>query len=77
MQKSDFTKKSSGVRPTTRSATKHYLFGHCGQMNLNQLPQCIDIIRFQYHLKGDKVAAPDEFFDDIISALKELFRNNI
>ena len=76
------TGSGTGARPktkvavsavATRSATKHYLFGHCGQMNLNQLPQCIDIIRFQYYLKGNAIAAPDVFFEDIITTLKSIW----
>ena len=58
---------------STRSATKHYLLGHCGPLKMNQLPLQIDIIRFQYYLKGSTNSPPEVFFDEIIDTLRDIW----
>ena len=62
---------------STRSATKHYVFGHCGPMNKNQLPLCIDIIRHLYYLKYKDTrqrTSPADYFEQISKELKDIAR---
>ena len=71
----------TGARPktqvgvSTRSATKHYLFQHCGPMDKLQLPQSIDIIRDYYFRKSNSSMqrSPSDFYQEIINDLKDIW----
>ena len=60
----------------TRSATLHYVFGQCGPLPKNQLPQSIDVIRYGHYLRNtdlSKVTLLD-CVDEIITALLEIWQ---